>query len=308
MYIHRRDGVCTVLNLLTYRIFTGLPSVFAQGAGTAAALSALFSGLVALVLIFAVAAVLSHLKISNLQSSVHSAAGKPASLPFSVMIIVYLAFSATAALGEFANLAKLISFPVSPLWFVSAFLLAGGICGAAGGGMSVLRLHGFFAPLVAGGLVFLIAATALRGDISNLFPVLGIGTDGVFFSGLRGTFLYSDILLLYLIFPNDSDPRQVRSTVMTGTALAVAVNVLFVLAFTLTVPYPVSAEGQFPVYLLLKEVRIGRFLQRIDAVMQLLSAISCMLYLSLNFSIIAQTLRHIFATSEKRTVNQNEQA
>jgi len=67
-----------------------------------------------------------------------------------------------------------------------------------------------------------------------------------------------------------------------------------VLSYTAKIPYPLSKEESFPLYLLVKEVYYGRFFQRIDAAVLLIAALWGMSALSFNLYLILKIMKESF--------------
>ena len=276
-----RSVLPLTINLLIYRIFTRIPVMFFQNSGSAAALTALYSGLIALGIICLFGLVGKCLNV-NIVEAARGAFGKVGSYTITVVVLIYLFISGIVALENAARLTLLISFPDSPLYFAAALLALGAVCGALGGRDAVLRLHRLFVPIVLIVTGLTIASTLFRGDEARLTPILGKGAEAVFGKGLSGVFMYTDIILLLLLNPCELDTSKCKKTVMIGTVIGVAVNFATVLAFNLNLPERVLQDGKMPMYLLMKEVYYGRFFQRIDAILLFGSGLSYMLYLALN--------------------------
>lgn len=296
------DITFVVINLLIYRIFTQLPMTIFKTSGSAAPLSNLLSGIAAIGIIWFLTSCLLKNINGNLLDAAETLFGKLGKVLFCLLIIAYLAVSMIFTLENFSNLIRLIAFPTSPLWFVTIFLILGAVLGALGNTHSVIRLHGIFAPIIITVLVLLIVSTIYQGDTSRLFPLLGGGTNSVLSNSFSGIILYTDIILLLLIAPNGESRTYITKTVSIGAIFALLLNFLFALSFTLKIPQTIAQNQQFPIYLLMKQVYFGRFFQRLDALILLVSALSSMLYMSLNLTLIFDTFRQSLGFSQKPPV------
>ncbi len=294
------DCSCIIINLLTYRLFTRIPTLFPKTAGTAAALSAAFSA----ALFFGLAAIIIsaflHLPKINILDAAESVLGVFGRRVVALIILLYLFVSAIVALGEFSELTKLISFPTAPTAFCSLFFIIAAIVGAFGGFSAISRLHRIFVPITIFVFFVIIISTLWNGDFSNLFPVLGRGAESVFGKGISGIIMYTDLCLLFLISPTDKLPERPKKTTLSSVLFGIFTVSLVIFAFTVRIPFPVSAEGQFPIYLLLKEIHYGRFFQRIDAILLMVATLSGMLYLSFNLFFFTSTLKTDFALSDAK--------
>jgi spore germination protein KB len=295
-----RDMYYVVINLLTYRIFTRFPILFAKTAATAASLSALYSGLIALIIIFFASRLFSGNNHRNIIDEATLAFGNTGRYIVALIILIYISISAFVALNEFSIFSKAVAFPTSPLSYILIFFVVASLTASLTGIKTTIRLHGVFMPLVLLGIVLLLVSTLYKGNPSNIIPILGKNCESLFGKGISGIVFYTDIILFFAIAPEKKNTPQ-RNILLWGTITGIIINFLFVLSYNLTIPYPISADGQFPIYLLLKEVYYGRFFQRIDAIVLFISNISGMLYLCFNLGIFSHILKQVFNVKKSRT-------
>lgn len=289
-----------ILLLMTSRLISNMPLLYTRIAGTGAPLSALISGAISVLFVFFMLARLS--KNSDI-FSIERTTGKFSKIILGFVLLCYLFLSASYQLVETAGFVKLLSFPESPLWFVSLFLIISATFGALCGKRTLLRITGFVVSGFLFSLLTLVLSVLFQSTTSNLFPILGNGFPQTFTSGLSGISLYSDIILLFLLKPNLSANKNTYRTVIVSTIVSVLFTLLVVIAYTAKIPYPISSQEQYPVYLLLKEVYLGRFFQRIDAVFLLASALNAMLTLSIQLFLVSEVCRRFFnITSPKATI------
>ena len=277
--------------------------MFSKVCGSAAVISALWSGVVAFGVIFLLTELCSRYQSGNLIDTAVKAFGNFGRYIVTIIVAACLFISAITTLGELSQLSKVISFPTAPLWYVLVFYALGAVCGALGNIGVITRLHGIFVPLVIAGLAILIISVIFGGDISRIFPILGEGIQATFGKGLSGIIMFSDILLFFLILPKNTAEPFPKKKILTASVIGISISVLFVFALVLSVSPTVAAEDSFPFYLVLKEVYYGRFFQRIDAIMLFLSAVSGMLYLSLNAASFSCVTDGIFKTGRQKLIS-----
>ncbi len=281
--------------LLTTKLFTNQSLLFAGISGTGAPLSAICSGLVALIIIY-ISTRRFYLNPDgeNIISLAEKHFGVIGKYLISIILIVYLALSSSYVLSEFSHLAKLVAFPTAPLWFVAVFFGVAAFAGAFAKEDGILRISKFIAPFLLTTILVLLISVLCQSDFLNLFPILGTGPTNTVGKGLSGVTFYSDIALVFLINPFSTSPKATKNATFAASTAAVIINILAILTFTAKIPYPLSLDGDFPMYLLLKEVYYGRFFQRIDAIFLLASSFCGMFSLSVNLCLIAKVLAQSF--------------
>ncbi len=289
------------VNLLIYKIFTHIPLLIIQSSGSAATLSVLYSGAISFFIIL-VLFKLSGRNKTVLFADAKSVFGKIGSYIASGIALFYILISGIIALRCAAQLSLMISFPTAPVYFTAAFLTLGAFFAALGGKHATIRLHRIFVPVILAVVILTVVSTIFRGDASRLFPILGKGPEGVFGDGLWGMTLYSDAVFLLFLKPKDVQAESYKKTVIVGTVLSVLINTFTVLAFTLNLPQRVAGEGQLPMYLLMKEIYYGRFFQRIDALLLLVSSLSSMLFLAVNIVMFSRTAAVGFGIRKTKAV------
>ncbi len=291
---------CVITNLLIYKIFTRIPLTFTRHAGPSAFFSAVVSGVAGIALIWLLLNIIKKNIGKSLIDISAEALGKFGRYILTAIISVYIIVSAVYALQEFSELIKLMGFPTSPLWFVKLFLIIAGIFGAFYGVKTIFRVHAIFVPVLVG-LTLLIVFSAMEyGNLSNLFPLFGRGTEEVLRGGLSGVFIYSDIILILLFNPFGEDFKKMKRTTLTAAIVSFFINTTVVFALAFTIPYPSSAQAHFPIYSLLKEVWYGRFFQRIDAIYMFFISVCAMLYLSFLLGVLSKTIKDATKTQSRR--------
>lgn len=295
-----RDISLLIINLLTYRIFTQLPMSLIKSANVSAPLITILGGAVWVLVIFLVARCFTKFSGGNILDAAQSVFGNAGRIIISLIFALYLIFSQIYTLNDISKLASLISFPTSPIWYISGFLMLGSILGAIGNIRTIARLHGVFMPIILIVVILLFVSTILplgNSDFcANVPRNINFPPDSIF----TQITIYADIFLLFLIVPTKESRQGMAKRIGYSGIVALALNSLFILAFILKIPSSIVQNGQFPMYLLMKEVYLGRFLQRLDALILFASALSSMLYISLNLNLLTSVLNQGFHISQKR--------
>ncbi len=296
----RWEIACIMLNVLTYKVFTGFPRLFAEVSGTGGWLTAVVSGGVAVGLVALIFLLYKKLGKSNILEVAELAAGKFGRYLAGAVLLLYLIFSNALALREFTEVMKTVAFPSAALAFVMLFFVVAMVVGVLSGFDAIARLHVLAVP-VAVFITMAIVFSAMRfGTVGNLFPILGTGADKVFGKGLLTLSIYSDIIVLFLLNPFAKKKVRWRRVGFFSALGGILITVAVVLTFVMLVPYPTSADTNIPIYPLAKVVYYGRFFQRLDAFYMLALAIVGMLYLSLSLFFITYIFADMFELPRSR--------
>ena len=280
-----------LVNLLVFKILTGFPKQFFRISGSGGLLSALFGGLVFLGVLFLLLTLYQKRDRTSLFDLAETHLGKPGLVIVSLLLLAYLLFSGFYALRNLVAILRIVSYPTTPVWFLVAFLGLSALVIAVRGKSAVFRLHTIMTWLVCAAIVWIVLSSLKYADFYHLFPILGTGAGNVFGRGLSGLFLYSDILVLFLIAPHCREGVRVRRTTMWSALIAVVLNVAVVFASQLSTPSELAANISLPMYPLTKVTYSGKVFQRLDAVYLIVSVVSGLLYLSLMLRMIGKTVK-----------------
>lgn len=289
-----RETFFLILILMTNRLFTNFPIIHNRVSGTGASLSAGISVVIAWLLIYFIATKFFVTGNENIITKTEKIFGKAGKVVLSLLLAAYLLVSSFYQLTEITDFAKLTAFPTAPFPFIAGFFAAAAVIGALSGAKALFRTSGYIIISFGASLLLLLSSALFQSDFTNLFPMLGTGSVNVFRGGFAGTTMFSDIILLFILKPSFKTDKSARRTVLSAAGVSLGIAFLVILAYTAKIPYPVSSNEHFPLFLLLKEASFGSFFQRTDALFLFSSSIFGMFSLSLNIFLISQIFRQTF--------------
>ncbi|MBO4941499.1 MAG: GerAB/ArcD/ProY family transporter [Clostridia bacterium] len=281
-----------VISLSAYRIFTNLPLSFTRFFGTGAPLFSLIAGLLFLAILFILTKRLSRDDRESIFSSAEKTFGIFGKYSLFILFFIYLFVSSAFLVSEFSSFSKLVAFPLSPRWFIAIFFVLAASIAALSTIESLGKLFTLFLPLSFLIIAFFLVTVLFESPTENLFPIMGTAENFTLPNFSSCFLVFSDMLLIFLLKPKSS--KATHKTIFRSFILGFAIVFLLILTYTAKIPYPLSKDESFPLYLLVKEVYYGRFFQRIDAIVLLVSAIWGMLNLGLNFRLLVCLIQNMF--------------
>ncbi len=271
-YLGKWEFGCLVFHACFYKIFTTYPQKLFAISGTATWISALYTGILFLVVFGGVLLCLEKVPFRF---------PKGVALTGNLFLAAYWIFSAGYALREFIGVLQMVAFPRSPGWFLGCVLLLGVAVTVLCGGRAVYRMH----SLTVLGVGIAMAVIAILGikyaEPAYLTPWLGKGAGQVFGKGLSALFLYTDSLLILQLAPRCRREVRVTKTALTGAVLAVFLNVALILVSSMSHSPLLSRTSANLIYPLTKAAYFGKFWSRMDAIYLVSLMISAFLYLSM---------------------------
>ncbi len=283
---------CIIFNSLVFKLFLFYPKIYLHFGGSAAWLTAFFSGAVFLAIFWLIMMLYDKYADIGIVEAVKRKFGTKASNAVSLIGVIYFIVSFCAVVFYVCCALRKTVFPTSPLWYTGVFIVLAALVTMLCGNQAVRRMH----SLSSLGIGLTVAAIFVFGlknaDIYNLAPVLGKGASNVLFKGLSSLLMYSDIIAIFFL-PRNSGKYSYKKTAMFSAVLAVVANVLIILIFSLNFPYEYAEGVEHITYALTKGASVGKFPIRIDFAYLLALITSAILYSSLSLSIIVNEVRKI---------------
>lgn len=288
------------INLIIYKSFTSLPKQFLTGAGSAAFLSALISGLVSYVFIWFLPVIYRETKTSNIIELSEKYISKGFSVIVGIIISASLFFSASQALEGVGVFSLISAYPTAPFMFIALFFMTAAVFAVRRGMNAVIRVHSIIVPFCVFMTAILLPAIFRSADTNNLFPLFGNGISRVFSTAFLNISYYFDFFLIFLINPYYKNRKSDIRIIRISGAVGILINLFIILSANLILPYPISSEIKYPLYQIMKTVYFGRFFQRIDALYLFSISLSAMAYISFTVFLITYILKRVFSLSASR--------
>lgn len=299
-YLRKWELSLIVINLSVYRIFTGYAKIFSDVSGPSAPITALFSGVVAWLVIGGLLKLYEKNENKTLVKMATDCFGRAGGGAVFVILALYLLFSSSLTLRETGELISAVSFPTAPVIFILLIVVLGAVVCCAQGFNAIANCHSVIIPitLIVGGAVLIMGFS--KGDISYFTPYLGYGIENTFIKGLSSLGLYSDLIILFMLFPFTNGEGSYKRTVLLSVGTGVMINTLVILGFTMIAPYAVADTISHPYMQLVKLFSAGRFFQRIDGYFMYAIAGCGILSLARNIFFISYGAKEVFALPKTR--------
>ncbi len=197
-----------------------------------------------------------------------------------IYVIFFLAVGIT--FSRIFSEAMLVSIlPRTPISVVNTGFIVTAMLGSYLGVEALARSARLTYPFVLGGIIILLVSLYPFYDMSFLFPILGKGPYQVFVQGGLATGVVSEVLIAAVIVhcfaSRDIFPAAVSRAMLMGFTY------LFILelAMIMDVNWRASTENTLPFYQLTRDIYLGRFFQRVEAIFVIIWGFIGMLKISI---------------------------
>ncbi|QFT90622.1 Spore germination protein YndE [Bacillus sp. THAF10] len=218
--------------------------------------------------------------------------GKSVSFVFFSCFAFLLASFVLRDIGDFMTTVMLVETPIDAilLIFLAVVLYAVRL------GLEVFaRVTEVFIPFVVILFLVLFLSISPKIDIQNIQPIFENGAKPIFRGAISIlTFPFLELFVFLMIIPYTNNPRQSQKGFILGTIIGGGILIIITLLSVMVMGVNETARSIYPSYDLTKGINIGRFFQRIEAMMALIWFITVFMKLTILTYVTALGLAHTF--------------
>ena len=292
--IDKKELTCTYINLIIAKMFFTYPRMLVLNSGSAAWIQMVYVTILSFGLFLIVNKLNKRSEMNNIFDLSEQIGGKFLRIIVGILLFGVLIINLAMNIRIFSESIRTVLLPNTPTSMVMLLFILAISIGAYTGIYSICRIHSLFMPIAA--IVMVIFFIMLIPDInlSNIFPLAGLGTYNIFISGLESLSLFSDVMTIYILLPFCKNKRDIKISISYSFLIGGLSSVVMILIYTLVYPYPISGEFIIPVYQLARIVNIGHYFQRFEALFEFTWSIAMMLYSAFYLFVVCYTFTETF--------------
>lgn len=276
----KREAISLLIILICNQLILGFPSIMSNSVGSAGWILSIYVSILALCLFLIISKLYSAFEGKDLLDISEFAGGNIARIIVGLIVVIDSVLIISVKLREYTEHIKIISFTQSPVSFIMLFFALGMIISVHFGIEPLVRSTTIVLPIVAIGVVIVVADSVKNFELSNIMPILGTGPYDIFVGGLPRLSIFSEIISLFFIPPFMGGYKNIKKIGVLVITISGIVLTVGVLAYLLVFPYPVSSNNVLAFFELSRVLEYGRFFQRIESVFLLTWSLAGLLYLS----------------------------
>jgi len=279
-----------LINAMSTKVFLNFPRTALEVGGTAGWILILYVTLLSIIGFLIIYMLYKRFNGKDLIDISEYLAGSVGRIISGLIIITVLTLMIIVILREFSEDMKTITLISSPLSFVMIFFAAAMAVGAYFGIEAIARCHVIIVPIIVAAYFLIIVGVLPQSDFSQIFPLLGSGTDKIFLQGTVRMSFFAELLILFLLTSFAKDNKTVKKAGIISLTATGLFFLMVVIVYISLFPYPSDLENFLPLYQIARLIDYGRFLQRVESIFVLIWSSAAFLFLSVSFYLLI----HIF--------------
>ncbi|NPV91256.1 MAG: endospore germination permease [Firmicutes bacterium] len=283
--------IATVLTISLSIFF--IPTIAADYGHNAAWMVILLAGVLAIVLSLILNRLMRLFPDKTIVEVSYIVLGKYLGFLAGLLIFAFFLFDSALSLRLIGDRITTIYLPSTPLSVAMVYLLIGGVFCAYLGIEPIVRgvaiSWGFL--LVAALLPIILSFPFWK--VQNLFPLFGSGWKPIAIGGLSMLGLFSEVILLAVIYPSIST-KQPENLWTPSIVWALVLMLITTIGVELVFPYPVLNETLFPLAQVSRLVYLTQYIQRIDSFISFIWMGAMTYKFALVYTVTVFTLTQLF--------------
>ncbi|WP_436663854.1 GerAB/ArcD/ProY family transporter [Alicyclobacillus acidoterrestris] len=262
-----RELTALMILVVATNSFLIYPQYVSQSAYEAAWMEPIVSGALTLVLFYFVEWLMrkyyAQLDIVEVSKEVF---GRVIAALLAMIFAAYFICTTAMVVREFTENVIMTVLPSTPILLVGAVFMGAVGYIAYAGLEGISRTAYIFLPILLIGLVGVCVATMNWWHPAMLLPCWGTGIPRVLTGSLEYSSVFSNVLLLTIIYKHAHNPRQMRRIGSVSITVSTLLLCLLIITYHMVFPAVESEQVSFALYRLARLIYLGPFFQRLESV------------------------------------------
>ncbi|NLZ51729.1 MAG: endospore germination permease [Thermoanaerobacteraceae bacterium] len=279
MKLGESEAIALSATVISTKIFLTLPAVISDLVGCSGWMTILASGLLTTIFFLFILKYINRFPDKTFPETAAEIVGPYIGVFLSLLILITWVVKISFTLRIFSEAMIINALPHTPLSIIVAVFTIVAVIVSYMGINTIAQACYITFPVSLGAILVICIMTFHLWETDRMFPLLGNGLWPVLKYSLLRTSDFIELNILY-IFPIFFHQKQLKRIGYKSIAVSTMIFFVVVLTNTLSFPTEVSREMYLPLYMMARNIYLGRFLQRIEGIFMVFWLISGCLWIS----------------------------
>ena len=300
--IGNKEAVIFTVTIIVNSILLNTNKLIIKDCNSSSIINALYISVIAILIVLLICKLFKNFPSFGILDISKFLGGKPLQFIVGIIYIAYLGFITAVLLRKLCDCLQIIFYPMTDLIFiVFLFIIAAAIIVRLNKS-SIFKSTLIVFPVLALVIILAFIGNSKNFNLKNIYPLLGNGIDTTFKTGFTNLFAFTGLSYLYFLPSYLSNPEKFKKISCTSIIIAsfflilMTANILFMYSNSL------SSSELFPLYIAVRYIEFGTFIQRMDSTFLLICVLSFISYLSLNTTICTNIFKTITGISDNKPI------
>lgn len=301
--LEKIESICLILIIMTNKLILNIPYYIVDLVGSSAIINIIYIGTIDLLLTLFIIKLLDNFENADILDISEFLGGKPLKIFIGLISIALFLLVSFITLIDFSNVLHTIYFSNFPMIYIIFYFIAGILIANLIGLKSLSRTITFLIPFTIISTLVTFFTSLGNLDIKDLTPILGESYYQTFIVGLSNCFSMYIIVYLYFFKPLLKDTKDFKSISIISYIISFFLLLLTIIPMLTLFNTSSNSEPINSLFLLSRQIELGRFLQRVDAIFIFLWISAIFAYLSFILFLINRIINKIIPVSNEQMLS-----
>lgn len=300
--MQKYEAICLILIIMVNKLILNVPYYLIDLTGTGAVVNLIYIGILGLIFVLCLNYLFQKFPNSDIIDISEFLGKKVLKIIMGIIFLIFFFFVSYITLSNFTNMIRTIYFSKSPQIFILLFFMIGIVVANFVGFKSIVRTICLVVPFTIGSILLTLFAVYNDFSFDKFSPFFGYNLQTTFVDGLLNIFALYIVTYYYFLMPLLKDSFNFKK--ITTISYIISWVLLFLTVISILTIFPITSntEPLNSLYLLSRKIKLGDFLQRLDAIFILLWLISIFCYLSVCIFLINRIFKKLTNVADERIV------
>lgn len=297
------EAIAIVLIIMINKLILNIPYYIVDLVGSGAIVNLFYIGIIDFVLLLIIIKLFSNFEAVDILDISEFLGGKFLKYTIALFSIGFFFLVAFITLIDFSNVLHTIYFSNFPMSYILFFFILGALVANIIGLKGISRTICFIIPFTMLSVIITFFTSFENLDIKNLTPIFGKSFKDTFLIGLSNSFSMYIIVIYYFLKPLLKDVNNFKKVSIISYIISFILLVLTIVPILTLFNTNSNSEPINSLFLLSRQIELGRFLQRIDALFIFLWIFAILAYLSFIIFMINRIINKVIPVSNEKMLS-----
>ncbi len=297
------EAIGIIIIAMINKLILNIPFYIVELTGTGSIVNIIYIGIIDFIFLLVIINILDKFQNVDILDISEFLYGKKLKTVIGIICIGILLLLSCMILVNFSNVLHTIYFSNFDTIYILLFFIVGILIANLIGFRSISRTITFAVPFALISVLVSFFAVTKNFDIGHLTPIFGESYYSTFGIGLTNSFALYIIFYYYFIKPLLKEPKNYKKICITSYIISLILLLLTVIPMLTLFNYTSNSEPINSLFLLVRQIELGQFVRRVDALFILLWTFCIFAYLSFVIFIINKIIKKLLNVTDERMLS-----
>lgn len=297
------EAISIILIVMINKLILNIPYYIVNLTGTGSIVNILYIGIIDFIALLIIIKLINRFDNADLLDISDFLAGKKLKNVIGIVSIILFFLVGFITLLDFSNVLHTIYFDNFEIIYILLYFIIGIVVANLIGFKSISRTVTFIIPFSIISVLIAFFAITPNMSIKNLTPIFGKNYYTTFGLGLSNTFSMYIIVYIFFLKPLLESPKDFKKISIISYIISLALLLITVVSMLSIFSTTSASEPINSLFLLVRQVELGKFIQRVDSLFILLWIFAILSYLSFIVFTINRILQRLVNISNEKMLS-----